>query len=325
MVQHQWQQQTQLLQQQQPGSFPHDTSPNSPSWPDVDTEQPPVQPSAGASNGDNGEPLLWHGGPFVPTSSTHPLLQQPDVPLGLQLQSAAQAVSQQQQQQLRQQQAVDISSTSQQQLVHQQQQISTAAMSAPSTPWFSNSQNTPRQLLPPPLPPSTGEAAALLNAAATAGGAPGPRPPPLVIPSTQQQQTQQQSTQIQQHLTLAPTPSPAAPVSGTSVTPAMLSMALTDTPRADNSVLPGISEQEGGSGASRFRRPRRRASVPSSPTVPGSTHPHSAAPTAMVGAAALLRAGRRNFQVVCGNLTGWLDVSSMMVQVQGVGQVGWRM
>jgi hypothetical protein len=161
-----------------------------------------------------------------------------------------------------------------------------------------------------------------------------PRPPPLIIPNIPQQQAAAGLAAA------APTASPLQPRSRTSVTPALLTMALADAgsagaaagghrqatevgqPMSSSQPLSQESEQLL-SASGRPRRQRRRPSQPSSPTTGGAGGTPSGAastPPALSSAGTLVAAGRQQVQVVCGSLTGWLDVTDLTVRVV-VGQV----
>jgi hypothetical protein len=147
-----------------------------------------------------------------------------------------------------------------------------------------------------------------------------PRPPPLIIPSTLPHMLQPLQQQVS-----VPTPSPAQPRSGTSVTPALLSMTLAEraaaVAQATAPAAPELSiaadHLEAGVAGSRIHRQRRRASVPSSPAGAAAS---TATPPASSGAAALLAAGRHHIRVLCGSLHGWLDLNDCLVYV-AAGQV----
>eukprot|EP00775_Hariotina_reticulata_P002645 gene2645-2945_t len=141
----------------------------------------------------------------------------------------------------------------------------------------------------------------------------------------------------------APTTSPVQPRSGTSVTPALLTMALADAgpsgaatgaTQQSTEALQAVSNSQPGSQESeqllsttgRPRRQRRRPSQPSSPATGGAGTPSGTAltPPALSSASALVAAGRQQVQVICGSLTGWLDVTDLSVRVT-VGQDERRM
>lgn len=336
MLQHQLQQQhqQQLLPQLQPqqGRGHFSISPGSATWPDMEMEQAPAPAAAaaiGGENGENGESLLWPGGALLPASSS-PNLLQPGMPLGLRLRSTAGQQQRQEGATIQQAGAILQQSCQPPTVPTLQQSYSSSATAAGLSMYGTHwglGRATPEQLLqdqqlmPPPLPPQG------LGAAGAAVGRSGIRPPPLIIPSTQPQQQPQQQQQhmpAQQQVTSGPKFSPAPPASGTTVTPAMLSMTLAETPGASSGATStgraalalGQPDVEGSSGSGRPRRPRRRTSLPSSPAVAG------VAPAAPTGAAAVLSAGRRYLQVVCGNTSGWLDVTDMLIYVQGSEQVG---
>ncbi|KAF6258001.1 hypothetical protein COO60DRAFT_1163440 [Scenedesmus sp. NREL 46B-D3] len=325
-----------MLQYQLPSGYGaasggHSISPSSGSWPDMDMEQPLAPQLAGAAltaapapggNGDNGDALLWPSAHLVaPHSSSAQLLHQPGVPLGLQLR-----LSGAMQQQFAAAAAAAAAGTLGHRLpadaamLHQARQEPCSSTMVPQLQQQQQQHQRlqDQQLMPPPLPLQPGNAATRSSMLSNA-----PRPPPLIIPSTQ-------PTLVQplQQPAAGPTPSPAQPRSGTSVTPAMLSMGLADCAAAVQSAAAAAPDAsaaaartEEGIAGSRQRRQRRRASVPSSPAGAAAA---AAAPSAPNGAAALLAAARRHVKVVCGSLLGWMDVRDCLVLVaagQGVEEV----
>jgi len=82
--------------------------------------------------------------------------------------------------------------------------------------------------------------------------------------------------------------------------------------RSSCQVGPAGQEGRGDDPRSPHRRPLVWAGTPSGA---------ASTPPAASNASALVAAGRQQVQVMCGSLTGWLDVTDLSVQV-AVGQVG---